>query len=284
METKEFKSFYKTVGGNEGNLCHYSTRLDTYGCGCSHDCKYCYAKSLLEFRGLWNPDNPSVADIEKIRKKVSKLPKGTVLRLGGMTDCFQPIERKYNVAYETIKILNEYGIHYLIVTKSDLVADDKYIEIMDKNLAHIQISITTTDNDLSLRYEKATVPSKRIEAIEKLQKHGFDVSVRLSPYIPDLVDIDVINQIKCDKILIEFLRVNTWVNRWFSDIADLSKHTLKKGGYRHLHLEVKKDYISKIKNFKEMSVCEDVEEHYHYWEENFNHNPKDCCNLRKTLE
>lgn len=50
MEHKEFKSFIKTVGGNEGNKCHYPTRLDTYGCGCSHDCKYCYAKSLLDFR------------------------------------------------------------------------------------------------------------------------------------------------------------------------------------------------------------------------------------------
>ena len=41
MEQKEFKSFFKTVGGNEGNKCHYPTRLDTYGCGCSHDCNYC---------------------------------------------------------------------------------------------------------------------------------------------------------------------------------------------------------------------------------------------------
>lgn len=280
-EVKEFKSFYKTVGGNEGTLCHYPTRLDTYGCGCSHDCKYCYAKSLLEFRGLWNPNNPSVADIEKIRRKVSKLESGTVLRLGGMTDCFQPIELKHRNTYETIKVLNEKRIHYLIVTKSDIVAMDEYIDIMDKELAHIQISITTTDDELSLKYEKATVPSKRIKAIEKLQENGFDVSVRLSPYIPDLVDIDVINNINCDKILIEFLRVNTWVNKWFSDIADLSKHTLKHGGYKHLPLEIKLEYVSKIKNFKEMSVCEDVEEHYHYWEEHFNHNPKDCCNLRK---
>ena len=45
----ELKSFYKTVGGNEGNKCNYPTRLDTYGCGCMHDCKYCYAKSLLDF-------------------------------------------------------------------------------------------------------------------------------------------------------------------------------------------------------------------------------------------
>lgn len=280
METKEFKSFYKTVGGNEGSLCHYPTRLDSYGCGCSHDCSYCYAKSLLEFRNLWNPQNPSVADIEKIKRKISKIESGSTLRLGGMTDCFQPIELKHRVTYETIKALNERGIHYLIVTKSDIVARDEYIEIMDKNLTHIQVSITTTNDDLSLQYEKATVPSKRIEAIEKLQKHGFDVSVRLSPYVPELVDVDVINKIECDKILIEFLRVNTWINKWFSDIADLSKHTLKKGGYKHLPLEIKLEYISKIKNFKEMSVCEDVEEHYHYWEENFNHNPKDCCNLK----
>lgn len=27
METKEFKSFYKTVSGNEDNKCNYSTRL-----------------------------------------------------------------------------------------------------------------------------------------------------------------------------------------------------------------------------------------------------------------
>lgn len=33
-----FKSFYKRVGGNEGSKCHYPARLDTYGCGCQHDC------------------------------------------------------------------------------------------------------------------------------------------------------------------------------------------------------------------------------------------------------
>lgn len=84
---KEFKSFYKKVGGNEGDKCKHNVRLDTYGCGCEHDCKYCYAKSLLEFRGLWNPLNPSVANIFKIRRKIGTLPK-EVIRLGGMTDCF----------------------------------------------------------------------------------------------------------------------------------------------------------------------------------------------------
>ena len=279
MEVKEFKSFYKKVGGNEGNKCHYPVRLDTYGCGCSHDCKYCYAKSLLDFRNLWHPENPSVADIEKIKKKIAKLPKDTpAIRLGGMTDCFQPIEKIHRVTYETIKCLNEHRIPYLIVTKSTIVADDEYIEIMDKELAHIQITVTTTYDELSKTYEKASVPSERIKAIEKLHAAGFDVTLRLSPYIPEYVDLDILNNVKCDKILVEFLRVNTWIRKWFN--IDYSEYTLKQSNYNHLPLEKKKEYISRITCFKEMTVCEDESEAYEYWKENFNHNPDDCCNLR----
>lgn len=85
----EFKSFYKKpAGNNESSKCKYLTRLDTFGCGCSHNCDYCYAKSLLDFRGLWNPLNPRVADINKIEKQINKIAPGSVVRLGGMTDCF----------------------------------------------------------------------------------------------------------------------------------------------------------------------------------------------------
>jgi len=171
----------------------------------------------------------------------------------------------------------EFG--YLIVTKSNLIADDEYIKILDKNLAHIQITITTTDDKFSLEYEKAVVPSKRIEAIEKLQKLGFDVQVRLSPFIEEFIDFDILNNIKCDKILIEFLRVNTWIKRWFD--IDYSEYTVKQSGYQHLPLYKKIEYISKITGFKEMTVCEDESEAYEYWQKNFNHNPDDCCNLRK---
>ena len=279
-EIREFKSFFKTVGGNEGNKCHYPTRLDTYGCGCLHDCKYCYAKSLLDFRKMWIPTNPSVADINKIKRKIAKLPKDVpAIRLGGMTDCFQSIEKVHRVTYETIKTLNENRIPYLIVTKSAIVADDEYVEILDKDLAHIQITVTTTDDELSKTYEKASAPSKRIKAIEKLHAAGFDVALRLSPYIPEYVDLDILNNVKCDKILVEFLRVNSWIKKWFD--IDYSEYTIKQSGYQHLPLEKKKEYISKITGFKEMTVCEDESKAYEYWQKNFNYNPDDCCNLRK---
>ena len=278
---REFKSFYKTVGGNEGNKCHYPTRLDTYGCGCGHDCSYCYAKSLLEFRGLWDNHDPAVADIIKIGKKIAKLPR-EVVRLGGMTDCFQPAEKIHKVTYYTIQHLNHRRIPYLIVTKSDMVADDEYMDILDKDLAHIQISVTTTDDELSKTYEKAVVPSRRIAAIEKLQANGFDVALRLSPYIPQYIDYERLNAVKCDKILVEFLRANHWIKQWFD--IDYSEYTFKENGYSHLPLDKKKEYLSRITGFKELTVCEDCTYHYEYWKEHVNPNKDDCCNLRLSNE
>ena len=282
---KSFSVFYKETGGNEGGKCVYPQRLDTYGCGCQHDCKYCYAKSLLEFRGLWNNEKPVIANMKKVKSAIIKAKKDgiKVVRLGGMTDCFQPIELKYRATYQTIKLLNKYKVGYLIVTKSHLVANDEYMQIYDKDLAHFQITTTCLDDNLykKLDYEKASVPSKRIEAIKKLQEAGFDVAIRLSPLIEEYMDFDKLNSLGINKALIEFLRVNHWIKKWFD--IDYSKHTIKQSGYQHLPLEEKKRLISKIK-IPNMSVCEDVDEHYEYWKNNFNNNINDCCNLEGVYD
>lgn len=281
---KSFSLFYKEVKGNEGNKCHYPTRLDTYGCGCQHDCKYCYAKSLLDFRGLWNNQKPVVGNMKQIKNAIIKAKKSgiKVLRLGGMTDCFQPIELKYRATYQTIKLLNKYKIEYLIVTKSHLVANDEYMKIYDKDLAHFQITTTCLDDELykKLDYEKASLPSKRIEAIKKLQDNGFDVAIRLSPLIEEYINFDKLNSLGIEKAIVEFLRLNHWIKKWFN--IDYSKFTLKEGGYEHLQLDEKKRILDKVK-IPIISICEDVDEHYNYWTNNFNPNKDDCCNLRRNI-
>lgn len=274
-----YKSPLKKVDGGEGDRCKYPIRLDTYGRGCANDCAYCYAKSLLDFRGLWNPGQPSSADITKIRGMIKALKPGITVRLGGMTDCFQEAEKWHRVTYRTIKMLNKKGIHYLIVTKNPLVSRDDYISVMDKELAHIQISITSTDDELNRTYENAEPYTERKAAIEKLNENGFDVQVRLSPFIPEYINLDELATIKCDKILVEFLRVNHWVRKAFK--VDYSKHTHKEGNYYHLPLSEKKKLISQIHGFEEISVCDDVETHYNYFKCYVNHNPEDCCNLRR---
>lgn len=276
--TIEYKSFLKTAGGGEGERCNYPTRLDTYGKGCANNCSYCYARSLLDFRNLWHPDNPSAADIGKIKRAIDrKLEAGDIVRLGGMTDCFQEIEREHKVTYETINALNQKGVEYLIVTKNPLVAE--YTDVLDKDLAHIQVTVTTTDDRLNKTYEKAEPYSERKKAIENLAKLGYDVQVRLSPFIPQYIDFQELASIDCDRILVEFLRVNTFIRRAFD--FDFLEYTYRDGNYWHLPLPRKLEYLSLIDGFGEMTVCDDVNEHYEHFKYHFNHNQDDCCNLRR---
>lgn len=270
--------FYNDITDRKFNTwCNYTQRLDTYGCGCQHDCSYCYAKTLLHFRGLWDSINPKIATFWEIKRAIGFLQKDKVVKLGGMTDCFMPMELKYRNTYKTIKLLNYYKIHYLIVTKSAIVANDEYLEIYDKTLAHFQITITSTDEKISSKMENASSPDKRIQAIEKLQISGFDVSVRLSPFIFEYIDLQVLNSINCDKILIEFLKVNHWVKKWFD--INYSNYSLKYGGYDHLQLTEKIDLVNKITGFPQKTVGEYVKEHHEYFKENVNYNKNDCCNL-----
>ena len=271
----EFKSFYHSIENRKFNTwCKYTKRLDTYGCGCQHDCNYCYAKSLLSFRGLWNAKEPAVANLAKIRSRINLLDRKEVIKLGGMTDCFQPMELKHRITYSTIKMLNAHRISYLIVTKSGMVSNDEYIDIYNKDLAHFQITITTTN---TVKYESASPPTERINAIEKLASLGFDVSVRLSPFIDQNIDYGTLNSIKCDKILIEFLKVNHWIKKWFN--IDYSNYSLKYGGYEHLQLDRKIELVNNITGFNQVSVGEYVSDHHEYFKENVNHNKNDCCNL-----
>lgn len=274
---KDYKSAGKTVQGNEGNKCNYPYRLDTYGCGCQHDCSYCYAKSLLDFRKLWDNKKPAVTPISDISKKIKK-NRNKIVRLGGMTDCFQPIEKLYRNTYKTIKLLNKYKVPYLIVTKSAMI--EEYADIMNKDLAHIQVSVTTLDDTLSATYEKASKPSDRIKAIKSLQEAGFDVQLRISPFIPQNIAISEINALGIDKILVEFLRVNPFIEKQFN--IDYSEYTIKQNGYKHLPLDKKIQYLKGLET-KEISVCEDENKAYEYWKHNFNYNPDDCCNLRRSL-
>lgn len=96
----------------------------------------------------------------------------------------------------------------------------------------------------------------------------------------DDMDFDALNSLGINKAIVEFLRVNTWIKKWFTGI-DYKPYKLKQGSYRFLRLNDKKRIISKI-NIPQISVCEDYQPHWKYWQVNVNPNRDDCCNLRRA--
>lgn len=315
--TDEFKSFIKFPQGAEADRCFYTLRLDTYGKGCGFHCNYCYGRGLLDFRKMWNYESPAVADIEKIRKlfvdtfekdKKTKncmlLKERKPLRLGGMTDCLQDCERNEKVTYELLKILDKYDYPYLLLTKSDLVGD--YVDVINPDLAYIQVTVTTLNDELSKMMEpNAPMPEKRLNAIQTLSDNGVYVAGRISPLFPRHCDGFHTTLTECDKefdyystdlveeicnhgaktIVGEMMRFNNWSLKWMKEAGlDLkwmiNENSVKSGNSWHFSSEEKMVYFKEVKeicdkNNVDFTVCEDNDVEYfkELWA-----NPNDCCN------
>ncbi len=329
---KEFKSFLKLPGGGEIKRCYYPFKLDTYGCGCCNNCLYCYAKSCLYFRKLWDSKEPSSADyirIEKLftdifdRKKKSKysiyFEKRIPLRLGGMTDCFSKIENTQGNTYKVLKLLNKYNYPYLILTKNTLVANDKYVDVLSKDLTYIQFSITTPYDEIAEVYEEgAETTSERLKAIKKLSQSGFYVAARINPLFPIYSDghfsgkdkqylfteqklkyfdwslIDMIADAGVKTVIAGFLRLSSWNIKWIKektgeDLTWLFDTRVKRSNQAfHFSTEEKRYYYEKIKNICDkrnmaFTVCYDGDEDY----ETFRYlwaNKNDCCNGKGKIK
>ena len=283
--SREYKSFFKTVGGNEGGRCNWPTRLDAYGCGCVHNCAYCYGAALLDFRKLWDPESVRVADPGKIERKLDRLDcRGMVLRFGGMTDCFSETERAHQVARQTVRMFQERGGIALIVTKG-LVVRDCWGEFRPEQ-TRLQVSVPILCERRSKLLEPgAPTPADRLGLIRDAEAAGFRTTLRLSPYYDGWADGDeltaAVERCRPSCILLEFLRLPTRV----LDLPGVAEKefTLRRAGARHLPKAIKADCALAIAaiaraNGCYFSVCEDIEEHAEYlssvctdW--------FDCCHL-----
>ena len=194
-----FKSPFKLVNFHPTcQQCLYAFEIDTYGRGCVHNCVYCYAKAELTVHGMWNNPYPAPVDINTIRKvfytvfetdKRSKwreiMEKKIPLRIGSMSDSFMFMDKKYEVTKELLKILKHYEYPYVISTRSDLVSHNDYLELIDKNLATIQFSLSSTNDELNRLIEPGTPSAqRRLKALEKINKYGFCTTVRINPFFP----------------------------------------------------------------------------------------------------
>lgn len=194
-----FNSPFKLVNSHTTcQQCLYAFEVDTYGRGCVHDCVYCYAKAELTVHGYWNKPFPMPVDITEIWKvfytvfetdKKSKwrkvMEKRIPIRIGSMSDSFMFMDKKYKVTQEFLKILNYYKYPYIIFTRSDLVAHDDYINLLNPDLCSVQMSIASTNDKLNKLIEPGTPSAKRrLKALQKLTRNGFWTTVRMNPFFP----------------------------------------------------------------------------------------------------
>lgn len=111
--------------------------------------------------------------------------------MSGVTDCYQPIERKLELTRRCLRVLADFRNPASIITKNHLVTRDADIlgEMAAWGGAAVNVSITSLDETLQRVMEPRTsTPKKRLEAVEKLAAAGVRVRVLAAPMIPGLND------------------------------------------------------------------------------------------------
>ncbi len=166
--------------------------------GCEHGCIYCFARPTHEYLGmsagldfetkiLVKEDAPELLR-EELNKK-SWEPK--TIAISGVTDPYQPIERKLEITRRCLGVLAEFRNPVGIITKNQLVTRDidHLKELARFNAARVFVSITTLDPKLANIMEPRTsIPELRLAAVEALAEAGIPVGVMVAPVVPAITD------------------------------------------------------------------------------------------------
>jgi DNA repair photolyase len=185
------------IATNDSPDVGFSTSINPYR-GCEHGCIYCYARPTHEYLGfsagldfetkiLVKEDAP-----ELLRKELaSPRWQPQTLAISGVTDPYQPVERRLQLTRRCLEVLVEFRNPVAIITKNRLVTRDLDLlgELARHDAAAVFLSVTTLDRGLRQKLEPRTSdPQARLAAIAELAQAGVPTGVLVAPVIPGLTD------------------------------------------------------------------------------------------------
>jgi len=169
--------------------------------GCAHGCAYCYARPTHEYLGF-----SGGLDFESkimVKERAAELLREHLMKkswqpepimLSGVTDCYQPAERHFQLTRQCIQVAQEFHQPINIITKNALVTRD--IDLLapmaSNKLVRVAISLTSLDQSLTRVLEPRTSsPAARLRAVRELSASGVPVTVMVAPVIAGLNDSEI---------------------------------------------------------------------------------------------
>src|SRR5437773_2814603 len=200
-ETQFFRDGTKTIiTHNNSPDVGFETSLNPYR-GCEHGCICCYARPTHEYLGfsagldfeskiMVKTDGPELlrGELESPRWKPQ------VLVMSGVTDPYQPVEKKLRITRGCLEVLAKCRNPVAIITKTRLVTRDVDLlrELARFNAVAVNISVTSLDPKLQRVLEPRTSsPEARLDTIRQLRAAGIPIGVMVAPVIPGLTDHEV---------------------------------------------------------------------------------------------
>jgi DNA repair photolyase len=185
------------IARNDSPDVGFSASINPYR-GCEHGCIYCFARPTHEYLGFsagldFESKILVKEDAAELLREELMSPKWKpeTIAISGVTDPYQPIERKLEITRGVLAVLAEFRNPVGIITKNHLVTRDvdHLAQLASYNAASVFVSVTTLDRDVARIMEPRTSqPEMRLAAIETLAKAGVPVGVMVAPVVPAITD------------------------------------------------------------------------------------------------
>ena len=148
--------------------------------GCSHQCAYCYAPSILRIpHNEWQSTVTIKKNIPTILAKELKRKQLGTVGISTVTDPYQPLEKHHHLTRFCLEQLLKYDFPISIQTKSSHIITDKKL-IATFTHPEVMISIATNNDQHRQLLEPNSSPiSERLKTLTQFSEIGIKTSVFL---------------------------------------------------------------------------------------------------------
>ena len=160
---------------------------------CGHGCVYCDGRAE-KYHVDGDFEKPAVRENFPVllRKELPLLrEKGIIVVGSGITDVYQPAERKEKMMPRCLEIFLNNRFPVMVLTKSSLVERDLplYRELSEKNGFILLVTVVTLDENIRRALEPGASPiSERLDVIRRFSDAGCRVGALAMPILPGLGD------------------------------------------------------------------------------------------------
>ncbi|MBO0839964.1 MAG: Rv2578c family radical SAM protein, partial [Sciscionella sp.] len=166
--------------------------------GCTHACKYCFARGTHEYLDLDTGrdfDTKIIVKVnaaELLRKELADPRwRGDSIAMGTNTDPYQRAEGRYRLMRDIICGLRDFANPFSILTKGSLILRDADVITQAARVAKVSLAVSVghVDEQVWRSVEPGTPsPQRRLDVVRRFGDMGIGCSVLMAPILPELTD------------------------------------------------------------------------------------------------
>lgn len=179
---------------SQGYFCSSPIRLDSYN-RCQFGCHYCFSRNRAKANSKVGLRTASVNALRARFKRISDgrifsaldefLLKRVPIQFGGMQDPFSPFERQFSATLDLLRILVENDYPTLLSTKSDLLVEPEYLDLLRQGNFYVRLSASSVNSSTKSHLEPGTPSHEAMLGVcDSLSRSKVPVSIRVQPVIP----------------------------------------------------------------------------------------------------